>query len=194
MRLGFTMLGSYIDASHSVEPEQFEPDVSDARQPRQHTLDIAMLQWDLDAQFGVHRRFAFEILLPIRMTILRASFQDQDGRDIPSFQSIHHRDETIAGLGDLSLAARTGLVLPTDVSRWTLALRTGASFPTGTTEPDPFALGEAGEAHQHMFFGSGTVDPVLGLDTNLAFAKWPRQLRPRLQPRRDPRSASSSRT
>jgi hypothetical protein len=166
------MLGSYINASHSVEPDQYEPGLPDAEQPRKHVVDIGMLEWDLDAQLGVHRRFAFEILLPIRTTIIRASFLDQVGNAIPGFESIHHRDEAIAGVGDLVIGGRTGLVLPTDVPRWTLALRTGLSFPTGKTEPDPFALGEAGEEHQHMFFGSGTFDPVVGLDTNLAFDKW----------------------
>ena len=171
-RVGLSMVGSYIDASHSVEPEQYEPGVADANQPRHHSLDIGMLEWDLDAQLGVHRRFAFEILLPIRTTIIRASFLDADATELPGFASIHHRNETIAGVGDLVLGGRVGLVLPTDVPRWTLALRAGLSFPTGKTEPNPFALGQMGQAHQHMFFGSGTFDPVVGLDSNVAFDKW----------------------
>jgi hypothetical protein len=146
--------------------------VADEDQPAHHTLDIGLLEWDLDAQLGLHKRFAFELLLPIRATIIDATFEDAMGVEQPGFSSIHHRDETIAGIGDLTLGGRIGLVLPDNVPRWTLALRVGASLPTGNLEPDPFELGRHGQAHQHMFFGDGTVNPVFGFDTNVAFDKW----------------------
>jgi len=171
-RVGLNMQGSVLGASHSVESDQREPNVPLADQPAEHVLDIGMLQWDLDMQLGFHRRFALELLLPIRATIIDATFLDGDGVEQPQFQSIHHRDETIAGIGDFVVGARIGLVLPRDVPRWTLALRTGASLPTGNIEPDPFELGGDGHEHQHMFFGSGTVDPIVGFDTNVAFDRW----------------------
>ncbi|MCX4242584.1 hypothetical protein [Paraliomyxa miuraensis] len=172
VRLGFSMLGSFVHASHDVEPDQREPDLPLARQPAEHVLDIGMLEWDLDAQLGVSRRFAIELMLPVRATIIDATFLDGDGQVLPGVQSIHHRDETIAGVGDLLAGIRVGAVLPTDVPRWTLALRTGVSLPTGNIEPDPFVLGAHGQQHQHMFFGSGTVDPMIGFDTNVAFDRW----------------------
>lgn len=171
-RVGLVMLGSYLRASHDVDPGQEEPGLSDEDQPANHDLRIGMLQWDIDAQLGVHKRFAFEFLLPVRTTFINATFTHADGRTLDDIDSIHHRDETIAGVGDVTIGGRTGLVLPTDVPRWTLALRTGLSFPTGRIEPDPFVLGEGGNEHQHMFFGSGTFDPVVGFDTNVAFDRW----------------------
>lgn len=170
-RVGFSMIGSFLSTSHTVDPGQEEPGLADDQQPAAHALDIGLLEWDLDAQFGVHRRFAFELMLPIRTTIIDATFTDENGARL-DVRSIHHRDETIAGVGDLVVGGRTGLVLPTDVKRWTLALRTGLSLPTGNIEPDPFELGAEGHEHQHMFFGSGTVDPMLGLDSNVAFDRW----------------------
>lgn len=170
-RVGLSMTGSYVNAAHSVAPEQREPNVAPGDQPDHHGLDVGLLQWDLDVQAGVHRRFAFEFMLPVRTTIIDASFF-RDGRELPGFQSIHHRDETIAGLGDVVVGGRIGVVLPEDVPRWTLALRTGLSLPTGHTEPNPFVLGANGLRHQHMFFGSGTFDPVIGFDTNVAFDRW----------------------
>jgi hypothetical protein len=172
VRLGLNMLGSYVHAGHSVEPDQHEPGVASENQPAHHELDIGLLEWDLDGQIGLHRRFAFEFLLPIRATIINATFVDSHDAVLPDFASIHHRDETIAGLGDLVLGGRIGLVLPENVNRWTLALRLGTSLPTGHIEPDPFELGEHGKWHQHMFFGNGTVDPVFGFDTTVAFDKW----------------------
>ncbi len=170
-RFGLTMVGSYVNASHEVLPGQEEPDLPGAIQPSEHVLDIGLLQWDFDAQLGAHRRFAFEIAFPVRTTIIDATFRDTNGAEL-DVESIHHRDETISGMGDLVIAGRIGLVLPQDVRRWTLALRTGLSFPTGNIEPDPYVLGAQGREHQHMFFGSGTFDPVLGLETNVAFDKW----------------------
>jgi hypothetical protein len=172
VRVGLSMLGSYVHASHLVAPDQREPGVPLADQPAEHVLDIGLLQWDLDAQVGMHRRFAFELLVPVRTTVIEATFLDAEGRVLPLGRSIHHRDETIAGIGDFVLGGRVGLVLPEDVPRWTLALRTGLSFPTGRTEPNPFVLGAQGKDHQHMFFGIGTLAPVIGLDTNVAFDRW----------------------
>jgi hypothetical protein len=171
-RFGLTMVGSYVHAGHSVEADQHEPGVADEDQPHHHTLDIGLLEWDLDAQLGLHKRFAFEFLLPIRATIIDATFEDANGVVLPGFASIHHRDETIAGIGDLTLGGRIGLVLPENVQRWMLALRVGASLPTGHIEPDPFELGEQELPHQHMFFGSGVVIPVVGFDTTISFDKW----------------------
>jgi hypothetical protein len=171
-RFGLTMIGSYVHAEHSVEPDQLEPGVAAEAQPTHHELDIGLLEWQLDAQLGLHRRFAWELLVPIRATIIDATFVDADHVELPGFASIHHRDETIAGLGDTILNGRIGLVLPENVRGWTLALRLGSSFPSGHIEPDPFVLGEQGKPHQHNFFGNGTVDPVLGLDSSVAFDKW----------------------
>lgn len=166
------MIGSTLKAKHDVDPDQFEPGIPEGEQARQHALSIGMLEWDFDAQIGVHRRFAFEVFVPVRTTIIDASFEGGGGEPLPNFESIHHRDETIAGVGDVTLGGRTGLVLPTDVPRWTFALRTAVSLPTGDIKPDPFKLGADGHEHQHMFFGSGTVDPIIGFDTNIALNKW----------------------
>jgi hypothetical protein len=171
-RVGLSMTGSYVHASHPVASDQREPGVPLADQPAEHVLDLGLLQWDLDAQAGLHRRFAFELQLPVRTTIIDATFLDADGAVLPRGRSIHHRDETIAGIGDVILTGRVGLVLPQDVPRWTLALRAGLSLPTGRTEPNPFELGARGQDHQHMFFGTGTFDPVLGLETNVAFDRF----------------------
>ncbi|HYM80331.1 MAG TPA: hypothetical protein VEY91_02845 [Candidatus Limnocylindria bacterium] len=45
---------------------------------------------------------------------------------------------------------------------WTFGARAGVSIPLGDTEVNPFELGRRGLRHQHVQFGSGTWDPVLG--------------------------------
>lgn len=171
-RFGLSMMGSYLHTEHGVDPDQFEPGVADEAQPRRHILDVGLVEWDLDAQLGVHRRFAFELFLPLRINVIDAAFEDESGAPLPDFRSIHHRDEVIGGPGDFVVGGRIGLVLPENVPRWNLDLRASLSLPTGNIEENPFELGERGEAHQHMFFGSGTVDPMLGLESQVAFDEW----------------------
>ncbi|HZA50516.1 MAG TPA: hypothetical protein VE549_07235, partial [Myxococcaceae bacterium] len=48
----------------------------------------------------------------------------------------------------------------------------GLTIPLGRTEPDPFALGRAGQPHQHIQHGTGTLNPVLGLDIGRAFDRF----------------------
>ena len=172
VRLGFAAMGSYLHAEHDVDRNQLEPGLPEAQQPRRHVLDIGLLEWDLDAQVGLSRRFALELMIPLRMNIIAAEFERDDGEPVEDFTSIHHRDEVVAGIGDLMLGSRIGVIRSSNVPRLSVDIRAGATLPTGHTEPDPFVLGEEGHEHQHMFFGSGTVDPVAGVEGQVAFSSW----------------------
>lgn len=100
--------------------------------------------------------------LPVRLADVSAAFVDHEGEEIPGFESIHHRDETLVGQGDVEAGGEVQLHDPLAPGPWTLRIRGGLTLPTGGTEPDPFALGDEGKAHQHLFFGTGTLDPYLG--------------------------------
>lgn len=73
---------------------------------------------------------------------------------------LHHDSATYEGLSDLMLlvAHRERSVL---VDGDLLSLAVGLTLPTGQTERDPYETGEAGQKHQHIQFGTGTVDPLL---------------------------------
>lgn len=82
----------------------------------------------------------------------------------PPYGDIHHRTERLDGLGDgdvgLSFApARDFLV------------GAGLSIPLGRTEPDPIELGRRGVKHEHIQFGSGTVDPKLSVQWSRPFGR-----------------------
>jgi hypothetical protein len=73
---------------------------------------------------------------------------------------IHHRSESYDGVADLMLLLRSrsyDRFRPGDA----LSFAIGSSIPTGRTEPDPYRLGDAGERHLHIQFGSGTFDPLI---------------------------------
>lgn len=75
---------------------------------------------------------------------------------------IHHRTETYEGFGDAEVTVgwRTyGLLHEKDTFRVSL----GVSLPFGDTVEDPWLLGDAGNEHLHIEFGTGTFDPVADL-------------------------------
>lgn len=73
---------------------------------------------------------------------------------------IHHPSATLEGFSDFSvLLAREAhdVFFPGDGT--TVAF--GLTLPVGRTEEDPYVLGDSGEAHEHVQFGTGTFDPLL---------------------------------
>jgi hypothetical protein len=95
----------------------------------------------------------------LRQVTTRIRFEDLDRRPIvlPG-GDIHHRNETLAGPGDPWVMGVAGRRL----GHWSAALRAGITVPLGRTEENPFALGRRGLPHQHVQFGTGTWDPLLG--------------------------------
>jgi hypothetical protein len=116
-------------------------------------------------EVGITDHLGVELQLPFRITRTTIRYAAADGGAYePVDAGNHHRNETLAGIGDPWLLARWN----TDIGSFLLALRAGVSVPLGRTQPNPFALGDAGMRHQHIQFGTGTFDPVLGLDVSRA--------------------------
>ena len=98
-------------------------------------------------------------MVPFRHVVSRIRFLDANRAPLDRPQGdIHHRNETLAGVGDPWLMLHRGWL----AGRWSIAGRAGVTFPLGRTEPNPFALGDLGLPHQHIQFGTGTFDPVVG--------------------------------
>jgi hypothetical protein len=149
---------------HGVDEDQLEPGLPDEAQARTHVQDFVMMDWNVSAALGLSRRLEAELLVPVRLIRSEVRFLDVAGETLPEFESIHHRNETLRGLGDLALTGRFRVLGLDARTGLTLDLRAGSSFPTGGLEPNPFERARRGESHQHMFFGSGTFDPIAGLE------------------------------
>lgn len=123
-------------------------------------LDVTLSETAAVTTVGVGSNLGLELVVPFRTSTTRVHFEDDNRQPfVPLEGETHHRDETIAGIGDPWLmlhAARPG-------ATWTTAARLGAAVPLGHTVPNPFALGREGLPHQHVQFGTGTWDPVFGL-------------------------------
>lgn len=118
--------------------------------------DCAFLEW-----------LSVEAQLPLRISGTGITFRRLDGTPFePEGGDIHHRNETLVGVGDPWLSAR-----PTfHTGGFALSGRLGVTLPMGRTEPNPFALGRQGLTHQHVQFGTGTVNPLLGLQLSQRLA------------------------
>jgi len=146
-----------------------------------HVLDFQIMNLELTGFYSIFDGFGVEASLPLRLTSISAEFLDADRESLASFSSIHHRDEVVAGPGDAEVAGRYRLLAPSSNLSLSIDLRVGVSLPTGKIEPDPFKLGEEGKTHQHMFFGSGTFNPVVGFEAfyttnDFAIVSWGRGL------------------
>jgi hypothetical protein len=125
-----------------------------------HVQDLTTSEATAVFSYGLGRNLGLQWVHPIRRVAARIEFEELDGR--PLFLpegDIHHRNETLVGTGDPWLLAVAG----TTRGAWTFSGQGGVSVPLGRTEENPFALGREGRAHQHIQFGTGTWDPLLGL-------------------------------
>jgi hypothetical protein len=136
--------------------------------PFLHDQDIYPGELRAVVELGLSRSWGLEVQVPLRVTKTSIRYSDLDGGPYkPLDPDAHHRDETLAGLGDPWLLGRWGTLL----EGASITARAGVTVPVGHTEEDPFALGAQGRRHQHIQFGNGTVDPLLMLDLSRTFGK-----------------------
>ncbi len=115
----------------------------------------------LSGSYGITDLLSVGIEFPIKYVQTAVTFTGSDGIALTDFESIHHRDEILFGTGDLALLLKTSMhrFLPNNVS---LNFHWGITLPLGEIEKDPFELGSRGLAHQHIQFGTGTINPTTG--------------------------------
>lgn len=122
-----------------------------------HALRIFFGDLRLQGSYSLTEWLAADLMGSLRVVRIGFELQDLDRRPIaqPYGEELHHRDETLVGLSDLWLALR----FSGELQGLGLTARLGATLPVGTTVENPFRLGREGRAHQHIQFGTGTVDP-----------------------------------
>jgi thiol-disulfide isomerase/thioredoxin len=133
--------------------------------PQQHHTTLWLSELRLLGEYGILSGFAVQAVVPFRLIRTDTEFTNLDGEPITlDYENIHHRDETLFGLGDIQLLGHLGKRL----ASIDFGLRLGVSLPTGKVHEDPYRLGDEGKRHQHIQFGTGTFDPVAGVDVSHA--------------------------
>lgn len=132
--------------------------------PQLHDQRFNIGEVRLSAAYGLWRWLGVEAQVPLRLNDTTIEYTRLDGSAFdPDYEQIHHRDETLVGPGDPWLLARGDFQLGTIA----FVAKAGASLPLGSTEQNPFALGDMGLPHQHIQFGAGTIAPIATLSASM---------------------------
>lgn len=156
----------HVAACPEVDP------VGCAQEPipdHRHEVGVTMVRASLLGTFGIGRDLSVELELPFDAKLLTAEYTTLDGAPFePPYGDLHHRDETLSGIGDPVVALRWDRA----VGRLQLGGRAGVSLPLGDTTENPEPLAAQSLPHQHMQIGSGTFAPVVGVLGAWVAGRW----------------------
>ena len=167
LRAGLSATGTSVHVVHEAGcADPANCDEVPVQPAHLHDQRLYPLELRLSGEYALSDAFAVDAQLPFRIVATSVEYTTPEGASYePLDEGVHHRDETLAGLGDPWLLFRAGDY----VERFWLAARAGVSLPLGGTEENPFELGDRGQRHQHIQFGSGTFDPVVVLELARSF-------------------------
>lgn len=161
-QFGLNLSGTRLRVVHASRCPDIGP-ICTVRDEPPHLHDQTLWIGELRAmaEIGLTQHWGVQLQVPAKVVGTWITYRRLDGTPfVPDYPTIHHRNETLAGIGDPWLQLRGAAT----VGRWLVVGRTGVSLPLGRTEPDPFALGRTGQTHQHIQFGTGTWTPLLALE------------------------------
>ena len=126
-----------------------------------HDQRISLGELRIAAEVGVAEDVGIGLSIPLRLVDTSIRYLDGGGEEVAiAGDDLHHRNETLVGVVDPWVVGHWHHAM----RAWSFDLRGGVSLPLGRTEEDPFALGDAGLRHQHIQFGTGTINPVVGAE------------------------------
>lgn len=164
------VIGSRAESSHHSHCPDIGP-ICQVRDepPQQHHTTLYLTDIRVIAEYGLVRNLAVQAMLPFRVVGTNTTFSDAAGRPVMlDYVNIHHRNEVLVGVGDAQLFLHGA----TKLGGFNLGGRAGVSVPFGRVSPNPFRLGDEGLPHQHVQLGTGTFDPLLGLDVSRDFGRF----------------------
>ena len=158
-RVSWTAATGTFKTSHVAECPDVAPECADTTiEPHMHRARLRLTHYDLSAAYGLRENLQLNLTLPYDVKALQIRYTTLDGAPfMPPYGDIHHRTETLTGFSDAALGL-DWRVHP----EWIAGF--GVSLPVGETEPNPIVLGREGQRHEHIQFGSGTVQPRLSLE------------------------------
>ena len=162
VRIDVVASGTRVAFSHDAECPEIAPtacaDPSLDIPLHVHQQDIVLSRFSPTVTVGLGAQLQAHVSVPQDARFLGIEYLTIDGSPYdPPYGDIHHRNETLKGLGDAEIglgyftALENGLLLGATL---------GSSLPLGKTEENPYALAANNETHQHMQMGTGTFVPT----------------------------------
>ena len=167
------MLATRVRTTHESECPDIGPICAVRDEPPQiHDQRFTVGELRASVAHAFTESLGADLQVPLRLNHTTIQFRRLDGTPVTlDYENIHHRNETLFGLGDPWVLGR--YTFPLGLVR--LSARAGFTVPLARTVEDPFALGRAGLPHQHVQFGSGTVQPLLALEAERTWDSWSAQ-------------------
>jgi hypothetical protein len=165
-----SLLGTRVRTTHESACPDIGPICAVRDEPPQiHDQRFMIGELRASVEHAFTEALGAELQVPLRLNHTTIQFRRLDGTPVTlDYENIHHRNETLFGLGDPWVQGRYSFLL----GEVRLSARAGFTVPLGGTVEDPFALGAAGQPHQHVQFGTGTVQPLLGLEAERMWEGW----------------------
>lgn len=133
--------------------------------PHTHVVKLDWYRTQLTVGRAILPDWDIEVVLPYDVKDVTAKYELPDGSSFNNPQGdVHHRTETLSGIGDLRLMVNH------HAAGFHVGL--GLSLPSGRVEEDPYELGSLGVKHQHIQFGTGTVDPLFHIGYGWTSGRW----------------------
>lgn len=136
----------------------------------QHHQGIYLVRLQPSFSIGLGEGWQALARTPFDIKLVTIEYTTPDGAPYePPYGDIHHRKETLLGLGDARLEiqrfVRAG-------EGWVVGGGLGSTVPLGRTEENPYALAAQSRTHQHLQMGTGTIDPIASATAIYAGHTW----------------------
>ncbi|HEX8172031.1 MAG TPA: hypothetical protein VF824_15950 [Thermoanaerobaculia bacterium] len=156
-RVSWSAAYGTFSTSHVAECPDVAPECAQTTiEPHLHRARLALTHYDLGVMYGLREGWQLNATLPYDVKAMHIRYTTLAGEPfMPPYGDIHHRTETLRGIGDASVALEHRI--------GEFVAGAGLTLPLGRTEPDPIVLGREGKRHEHLQFGSGTFQPRLAL-------------------------------
>jgi hypothetical protein len=132
--------------------------------------DYQLAGLDLSAAMTFGARLTVEAQLPLRLMDRRSRFLDPGGDPTEGVQAPDLQDGRALGLADPTIGARWRL-LGGGGGEVVVDARGGLSLPIGRALTGP-APADPAQGTAPLFFGTGTFDPLVGVDVVRAVGRW----------------------
>ena len=136
----------------------------------QHHQSMMLMRVQPSFSIGMGNGWQTMLRVPFDVKVMRIEYTDMSGNPYePPYGNIHHRNETLTGLGDGELEFQRFWALKGD---WVIGGGFGSMLPLGRTEKDPYIRASQSLEHQHMQMGGGTFDPIMSFAAVWSGHQW----------------------